>query len=44
MDGDIIYDSYFIEPGDMMIITSNSGRNAMPIEMAEEQKESILLR
>ncbi len=39
---DIIYDSYFIEPGDMMIITSNSGRNAMPIEMAARaQKEGV---
>ncbi|HPW52782.1 MAG TPA: SIS domain-containing protein [Erysipelotrichaceae bacterium] len=39
---DIIYDSYLIMPGDMMIITSNSGRNAMPIEMAARaQKEGV---
>ena len=39
---DVIYDSYDIEPGDIMIITSNSGRNAMPIEMAMRcQKEGV---
>ncbi len=39
---DVIYDSYKIEKGDIMIITSNSGRNAMPIEMAmRAQKEGI---
>lgn len=39
---DIIYDSYHIEPGDIMIITSNSGRNSMPIEMAMRcQKEGV---
>ncbi|NLC34170.1 MAG: sugar isomerase domain-containing protein, partial [Erysipelothrix sp.] len=39
---DIIYDQYKIAPGDMIIITSNSGRNAMPIEMAmRAQKEGI---
>ncbi|MBQ6335132.1 MAG: SIS domain-containing protein [Erysipelotrichaceae bacterium] len=39
---DVIYDSYNIEPGDIMIITSNSGRNAMPIEMAMRcQKEGV---
>lgn len=39
---DVVYDSYNIEPGDIMIITSNSGRNAMPIEMAMRcQKEGI---
>ena len=39
---DVIYDSYPIEAGDIMIITSNSGRNAMPIEMAMRcQKEGV---
>ena len=39
---DVIYDSYNIKKGDMMIITSNSGRNAMPIEMAMRcQKEGV---
>lgn len=39
---DILFDSYKIEKGDIMIITSNSGRNAMPIEMAMRcQKEGI---
>ena len=36
---DVIYDSYNIQPGDIMIITSNSGRNAMPIEMAMRCKK-----
>lgn len=31
---DLIFDSYNIQKGDIMIISSNSGRNAMPIEMA----------
>ena len=31
---DIIYDNNFISKDDIMIISSNSGRNAMPIEMA----------
>ena len=31
---DVIFDSYNIKKGDIMIISSNSGRNAMPIEMA----------
>lgn len=39
---DVIYDSYNIEKGDIMIVTSNSGRNAMPIEMAmRAQKEGV---
>ena len=36
---DIIYDNYQISKGDIMIITSNSGRNAMPIEMAMRAKK-----
>lgn len=39
---DIIFDTYDIGPGDIMIICSNSGRNAMPIEMAMRcRKEGI---
>lgn len=39
---DIVYDNYTIVAGDMMIISSNSGRNAMPIEMAMRcQKEGV---
>ncbi len=39
---DIIFDQYKIEKGDIMIISSNSGRNAMPIEMAMRcKKEGI---
>lgn len=39
---DIIYDNYRIEKGDIMIISSNSGRNALPIEMAMRcQKEGV---
>lgn len=39
---DIIYDDYSIQPGDLMVISSNSGRNALPIEMALRcRKEGI---
>lgn len=36
---DIIYDNYNIQPGDIMIVSSNSGRNSMPIEMAMRCKK-----
>lgn len=36
---DIVYDQYKIEKGDLMIVISNSGRNAMPIEMAMRSKK-----
>ena len=36
---DVIFNNYNIENGDMMIICSNSGRNAMPIEMAQRCKK-----
>jgi len=41
---DIIFDNYKVEAGDIMIISSNSGRNALPIEMAMRcQKEGIFV-
>lgn len=36
---DVIFNQYSIQAGDIMIITSNSGRNAMPIEMAMRAKK-----
>ena len=40
---DIVYDNYKINAGDLMIISSNSGRNAMPIEMAMRcKKEGVI--
>lgn len=41
---DIIFENYKIEKGDIMIISSNSGRNALPIEMAMRcQKEGVFV-
>lgn len=36
---DIIYDQYHIQADDIMIIISNSGRNAVPIEIAQRAKK-----
>ena len=41
---DVIFDNYKIEKNDMMIISSNSGRNALPIEMAMRcKKEGVFV-
>lgn len=39
---DIIYDQYEIDKDDVMVITSNSGRNAVPVQMAMRAKKEGL--
>lgn len=39
---DIVADNYDLRAGDIMIVISNSGRNAMPIEMAMRAKKDGL--
>jgi uncharacterized phosphosugar-binding protein len=41
---DIVWEKYCIQPEDLMIIISNSGRNAMPVEMAmRARKEGLTI-
>ncbi len=39
---DIIYDQYDIDKDDIMVITSNSGRNSVPVQMAMRAKKEGL--